>query len=78
LNWSERSQWPPRASAEVALFRAFAGTREVNPLGIVVPAAGQKVHVVRFWRAFRDLKHGKEGPLKAAESDLERLLNQRP
>lgn len=37
LNWSERSKWARPARAEVALFRAFAGGREFNPLGIVVP-----------------------------------------
>ena len=73
LNWSERSQWGSSARAEVALFRAFAGAREFNPLGIVVPAIGQ-VHVIRFWRAFRDHKHGKDRLLLAAEADLGRLL----
>ena len=73
LNWSERSQWGSSARAEVALFRAFAGAREFNPLGIVVPATGQ-VHVIRFWRAFREHKHGKGRLLQAAEADLSRLL----
>jgi hypothetical protein len=74
LNWSERSQWGSAARAEVALFRAFAGAREFNPLGIVVPATGRQVRVVRFWRAFREHKHGKDRLLQAAEADLGRLL----
>ena len=56
LNWSERSQWRRPVSPEVALFRAFAGAREFNPLAIVVPARGRKVHVVRFWLAFREVQ----------------------
>jgi hypothetical protein len=74
LNWSERSTWGRRPRSEVALFRAFAGYREFNPLGIVVPAAGP-VRVVRFWRAFREFKHGKSASLQAAEAELDRLLD---
>jgi len=74
LNWSERSKWERPARVEVALFRAFAGAREFNPLGIVVPATGRQAHVVRFWRAFREYKHGKARLLQAAEADLARLL----
>jgi hypothetical protein len=74
LNWSERRQWGRPAPPEVALFRAFAGGTEFNPLAIVVPARGRHVHVVRFWRAFRDFKHGKNRLLQAAEEELARLL----
>jgi hypothetical protein len=48
LNWSERSKWGSSAPAEVALFRAFAGGDEFNPLGIVVPPTGRQVHIVSF------------------------------
>ena len=72
LNWSERRSWTRPVRAEVALFRAFAGRREFNPLGIVVPNAGSDVHVVRFWRAFREYKHGKDRLLRQAEAELER------
>ena len=74
LNWSDRSTWGRSASAEVALFRAFAGSEEFNPLGIVVLPTGRHVHIVRFWRAFREYKHGKEGLLLAAEADIDRFL----
>jgi len=73
LNWSERQVWRRRRSPEVALFRAFAGTREFNPLGIVVPEHGA-ASIVRFWRAFRDLKHGREQLLRLKEEELERAL----
>jgi hypothetical protein len=75
LNWSERSTWGRSAPAEVALFRAFAGSREFNPLAIVIPPVGRDPHVVRFWRAFRDRKHGKDGLLQAAEAELDRHLD---
>lgn len=72
LNWSDRRQWDP-ARPEVALFRAVAGPYEFNPLAIVVPGAGE-MRVVRFWRAFRDFKHGKDAALRAAEAQLEEAL----
>jgi hypothetical protein len=74
LNWSNRRAWMRENGPEIALFRAFAGSREFNPLGIVVPAAGRHVRVVRFWRAFRDFKHGKVATLTAAEVELENHL----
>jgi hypothetical protein len=51
LNWSERRQWKPSQRAEAALFRAFAGAREFNPLAIVVPPSGSRPRVIRFWLA---------------------------
>jgi hypothetical protein len=75
LNWSERQTWRRERRPEVALFRAFAGDREFNPLGIVVPQKGRAARVVRFWRAFRKYKHGKDGPLRAAEAELEGCLD---
>ena len=60
LNWSERRSWPHPPPAEVDLFRVFGGQLEFNPLGIVVPSTGRRVHVVRFWQAFREHKHGKD------------------
>ena len=72
LNWSERKDWTS-ARSEVSLFRAFAGTREFNPLAIVVPRRGP-VRVIRFWRAFRDFKHGRDRDLVSAEAELEAAL----
>ena len=72
LNWSERTTWR-RSQPEVALFHALAGDREYNPLAIVVPPHGRPI-VVRFWKAFRDYKHGKDQKLIQQEAELERLL----
>ena len=76
LNWSERSTWE-RNQPEVALFHALADQREYNPLAIVVPEHSRPV-VVRFWRAFRDHKHGKDQKLRQQEAELERLLALHP
>ena len=73
LNWSQRKQWE-RRQPEVGLFHAVAGTAEFNPLGVVVPLTGQRARVVRFWRAFRDFKHGKDDRLRKAEAELDRHL----
>lgn len=72
LNWSERSTWD-RHQPEVALFHALASDREYNPLAIVVPTVGRPI-MVRFWKAFRDHKHGKLQKLQQQEAELERLL----
>ena len=73
LNWSERATWPERHPLEAAVFRRWAGDREFNPIAIVLPARGP-VKVIRFWRAFRDLKHGKPEALRAAERELAAIL----
>lgn len=73
INWSERSRWD-RARPEIRLFRQFGGDYEYNPLAILVPPRGRHVHVVRFWQAFRDHKHGKTLTLRAAEAELDALL----
>ena len=77
LDWSERSTWrallpkPP----EVVLFERYAGRAEYNPLAIGVPRHG-KVRVIRFWRAFRDFKHGREHALRRGEAELDSLAAQ--
>ena len=77
LNWSERTRWLTEDSPEARLFRVVAGAREFNPLAVVVPAAGP-IKVVRFWRPFRDFKHGRDAALRAAESALDEALGPPP
>jgi hypothetical protein len=68
LNWSQRSRWP-WWSLSVWLFRFYAGTREYNPLAIVIrPWRGPKLF--RFWKAFRDYKHGKVQTLQSLETSF--------
>jgi hypothetical protein len=74
LDWSDRSAWrgtKPKPM-KIALFERHAGQREYNPLVIGVPVRG-KVRVIRFWRAFRDHKHGRDLALRRAEAELELL-----
>ena len=73
LNWSKRSQWS-RWTPEVMLFRAFTGLREFNPVAIVVPRRWGGPTVIRFWRAFRDFKHGKAQTLRQGERELDVAL----
>jgi hypothetical protein len=77
LNWSERARWLTADVPEARLFRVVGGAREFNPLAVVVPAAGP-IKVVRFWRAFRDYKHGRDAALRAAEAALDEALGPAP
>jgi hypothetical protein len=69
LNWSEREQWDREPPAAIAAFRTYAGPRDFNPLAIHFDTVG-RVRVIRFWRAFRDYKHGKPQALYKAEATL--------
>jgi hypothetical protein len=68
LNWSERRNWGRISLAHVA-FRVFGGSREFNPLAVVVrPLRWAKCF--RFWKPFRDFKHGNPETLLRMERDL--------
>lgn len=58
---------------EARLWSALGGSLEHTPLAVVVPKTG-RVRVIRFWRAFRDYKHGKPGRLMSAEKELASAL----
>ena len=66
LNWSERRRWR-RWSLSAAVFHFFGGSREFNPLAVVVRPL-RWVRVFRFWRAFRDAKHGNRNALHLLET----------
>ena len=83
LNWSERSKWAWNSNKfEVKVFKYWANVSlfkkngkkelqgyEYNPIAIVF-TPGNKVKVFRFWKAFKDYKHGKTIPLKKVENEL--------
>lgn len=83
MNWSERSKWAWNSKLlEVKVFKYWANVslfinkgekqlqgNEFNPIAIVF-APGCKVKVFRFWKAFKDYKHGKTLLLKKVESEL--------
>ena len=77
--WGERAvvlnrskPWKPN-SAEANLWFAHRTGREHTPLAVVIPLRG-RVKVVRFFKAFRDHKHGKGAALQAKERELEAAL----
>ncbi len=56
LNWSERCTWGRTLS--VAVFRFFGGSREYNPM-VIVFRPFRLTRRFRFYKPFRDFKHGK-------------------
>jgi len=58
LNWSQRSQWKHHPPLEAKIFEYWGGSREFNPMAIIIPPRGQ-VRLIRFWKAFMEFKHGK-------------------
>jgi len=75
LNWSERSRWD-RSSWIVQAFHHWGGQREFNPIAIVYFSLTD-VRVIRFFKAFHELKRGKSGILDKVESELVQLVNTR-
>ena len=74
LNWSERKQWR-EMSLPVLAFRHFGGSREFNPL-VVVLQPFRRAKIFRFWQAFQDHKHGKAQSLTQVENELFRHLGE--
>lgn len=66
LNWSRRRLWR-RFDIAVWIFRHYGGDEEFNPLGIIIRPF-RRVKVFRFWKPFRDLKHGKPHALDKIEA----------
>lgn len=66
LNWSERRRWR-WWSLSAAVFYFFGGSREFNPLAVVVRPF-RWGRTFRFWRAFRDAKHGNQHALQLVET----------
>ena len=74
LNWSERRSWTKRFSLPVMAFRAIGGMREFNPIGVVFrPFRFSKVF--RFWKPFKDFKHGNKQSLEKMEKEFFALVD---
>lgn len=69
LDWSERRKWRPW-SLDVLAFRYFGGHREYSPMAVVFRPF-HWARTFRFYRAFRDFKHGKT---RRVEETLQALL----
>jgi hypothetical protein len=67
LNWSERRRWRP-SLARLA-FHHFGGSRQFNPLAVVVRPF-RRTRTFRFWQPFRDFKHGHPAALHAMEREF--------
>jgi hypothetical protein len=76
LNWSERRRWR-WFSLSVMAFRLFGGSREFNPL-VVVFRPFRWAKTFRFWRPFREHKHGKITALELLEEELFQTLSPNP
>lgn len=72
LNWSERKKW--EFSLAKIIFRHFGGYRECNPIAFVFRPF-RRVKIFRFYKPFKDFKHGKPEKLKALESDFFAYVN---
>ena len=74
VNWSRRNEWKPHPPLEAKILRHWGGAYEFNPMVVYFPKHGQ-VEVIRFWKAFKDFKHGKEQALRKAERRLFEIVN---
>jgi hypothetical protein len=68
LNWSERRNWN-RWTLSYLAFCFFGGSREFNPLAVVIQPL-RRAKCFRFWKAFRDFKHGNLQALAKVESEF--------
>ncbi len=71
LNWSERSEWKQKMPLEAKALFHWGGSSEFNPMAIIfIPNAKWKVNTIRFHKAFKDYKRGKNQLLIEKESEL--------
>ena len=75
LNYSRRAEWKHKKPLEAKIWEKWGGTREFNPMAIVIPDRG-KVKTIRFYQAFRDYRHGKDHLLRQKEAELYNLVSQ--
>jgi hypothetical protein len=68
LNWSQRSSWG--RSLAVAAFRFFGGNRDFNPMAVVFRPF-RIARSFRYYKPFREFKHGKP---EAVNQLTDRLL----
>jgi hypothetical protein len=69
LNWSERKQWERGFSLRARCFHAYGHDRDFNPMAVVFRPF-TKATIIRFFRAFRDYRHGHGEALREAEEQL--------
>jgi hypothetical protein len=72
LNWSERRSWK-QSSLPALAFHRFAGSEAFNPIAIIFRPF-RVVRVLRYWKAFKDFKHGNTKPVEELNGELFRAL----
>ena len=76
LNWSQRKHW--RLTVARLAFSHFGGYRQFNPLAVVFRPF-RRTRTFRFWKPFRDFKHGRPAALEKMELEFFSLIDvQRP
>jgi hypothetical protein len=68
LNWSERRSWRQWSLAALA-FHRFAGSQAFNPIAIIFRPF-RLAKVLRYWKPFKDFKHGNTQAVEKLNSDL--------
>lgn len=68
LNWSDRKNWNQWSLAALA-FHRFAGSQDFNPVAMIF-LPFRSVKVLRYWKAFKDFKHGNTQPVEKLNSEL--------
>lgn len=71
LNWSRRREW--RFSLATIAARHFGGRREFNPLAVVFRPF-RLTRTFRFWKPFKDDKHGRPEALQRMEGEFLELI----
>jgi len=82
INWSKRNDcsWDTnRLAREIFLHRSGVRSRvekaeEYNPM-VIIFVPWWKPRVIRFWKAFKDFKHGKDYSLRKLEQELFETLD---
>jgi len=74
VNWSRRNEWKRRPPLEVKILRYWGGEYDFNPMAVYFPKRGQ-VEVIRFRKAFKEFKRGKEQALRKAEHRLFEIVD---
>ena len=69
LNSSRKSTWRDEAPFALRVFKHWAPQQDYNPMAVLFPAL-RPARTVGFYYAFRDSRHGKDQPLRDAESTL--------
>jgi hypothetical protein len=72
LNWSDRRRW--KLTLAVILFHLFAGSRDFNPIAIIVRPL-RWPRTFRFYKAFRSFKRGRDADVEELRREFLKQLD---